>query len=133
MSDVYVLLHSCQEDYNTLTASMKDRDELITTQDKMLETLRKELNNNFQMLANIIKDKLPVNKTKVTVSPNVGSDHTSPVDCPENDSDTRELVGTVNLEANSVSSNDEDEPTCSGDFPGVENNLREEVEGNVNN
>ena len=133
MSDVYVLLHSCQEDYNTLTASMNDRDELITTQGKMLETLRKELNNNFQMLANIIKDKLPVKETKVTVSPHAGSDHISPVDCPENESDTREVEGTVNLEANSVSSNDEDEPTCSGDFPGVENNLREEVEGNVNN
>ena len=131
MSDVYVLLHNCQEDYNTLTAAMYDRDDLITTQGKMLVSLREELNSNFQMIANMIKDKLPDKETNVTVSPNVGSDLTSPVDCPGNVIDTRELVSTVTMESNSNSPNDENNPTGSGDCPVVEK-PREEVEGNEN-
>ena len=59
VSDVYVLLHRNQEDHNTLMASLYDRDELITTQGQMLVSLREELNKNFKMLADMIKDKMP--------------------------------------------------------------------------
>ena len=100
MNDVYVMLHKSQEDYDILMAAVNNSDELVETQGRMMEAMREDMNENFHMLAKMIKDNLPDKTATVTVSTIVDSNHIGPVENTHEGSNPRMTEGTVSTEIN---------------------------------